>query len=137
MSSLDDRIFDQILETDDLTEAVEKPLHTHADLSKWLEERSNSTHVEIRHIPLEECKPWLYDEEQGCIRNEENTFFQIYGLKQYENNKCTCEQPIILQDEIGFLGHTYEVLSPAGKPCWRWSDAFHTAYRIHAKHTGG
>ena len=104
MSSLDDRIFDQILETDDLTEAVEKPLHTHADLSKWLEERSNSTHVEIRHIPLEECKPWLYDEEQGCIRNEENTFFQIYGLKQYENNKCTHEQPIILQDEIGFLG---------------------------------
>ena len=40
-------------------------------------------------------------------------------------------------DEIGFLGHTYKVLSPAGEPCWRWSDAFHTAYRIHAKHTGG
>ena len=40
-------------------------------------------------------------------------------------------------DEIGFLGHTNEVLSPAGEPCWRWSDAFHTAYRIHAKHTGG
>ena len=40
-------------------------------------------------------------------------------------------------DEIGFLGHTYEVLSPASEPCWRWSDAFHTAYRIHAKHTGG
>ena len=40
-------------------------------------------------------------------------------------------------DEIEFLGRTYEVLSPAGEPCWRWSDAFHTAYRIHAKHTGG
>ena len=40
-------------------------------------------------------------------------------------------------DEIGFLGHTYEVLSPSGEPCWRWSDAFHTAYRIHAKNTGG
>ena len=40
-------------------------------------------------------------------------------------------------DEIGFLGRTYEVLSPAGEPCWRWSDAFHTAYRIHAKNTGG
>ena len=40
-------------------------------------------------------------------------------------------------DEIKFLGHTYEVLSPAGEPCWRWSDAFHTAFRIHAKHTGG
>ena len=40
-------------------------------------------------------------------------------------------------DEIEFLGNTYEVLAPSGEPCWRWSDAFHTAYRIHAKHTGG
>ena len=40
-------------------------------------------------------------------------------------------------DEIEFLGHTYEVLSPNGEPAWRWSDAFHTAYRIHAKNTGG
>ena len=40
-------------------------------------------------------------------------------------------------DEIEFLGNTYEVLSPTGEPAWRWSDAFHTAYRIHAKHTGG
>ena len=40
-------------------------------------------------------------------------------------------------DEVEFLGHTYEVLAPSGEPCWRWSDAFHTAYRIHAKHTGG
>ena len=40
-------------------------------------------------------------------------------------------------DEIEFLGNTYEVLAPSGEPCWRWSDAFHTAYRIHAKNTGG
>lgn len=40
-------------------------------------------------------------------------------------------------DEIEFLGNTYEVLAPNGEPAWRWSDAFHTAYRIHAKHTGG
>ena len=40
-------------------------------------------------------------------------------------------------DEIEFLGSTYEVLAPSGEPCWRWSDAFHTAYRIHAKNTGG
>ncbi len=40
-------------------------------------------------------------------------------------------------DEVKFLGRTYEVLAPSGEPCWRWSDAFHTAYRIHAKHTGG
>ena len=40
-------------------------------------------------------------------------------------------------DEIEYIGNTYEVLAPNGEPAWRWSDAFHTAYRIHAKHTGG
>ena len=40
-------------------------------------------------------------------------------------------------DEVEFLGGTYEVLAPNGEPCWRWSDAFKTAYRIHAKNTGG
>lgn len=40
-------------------------------------------------------------------------------------------------DEIEFLGNTYEVLAPSGEPAWRWSDAFHTACRIHAKNTGG
>ena len=40
-------------------------------------------------------------------------------------------------DEIEFLGNTYEVLAPSGEPAWRWSDAFQTAYRIHAKNTGG
>ena len=39
-------------------------------------------------------------------------------------------------DEIEFLGSTYEVLAPSGESAWRWSDAFHTAYRIHAKNTG-
>ncbi len=104
MSTLDDRIFNQILDTDDIAEAVENPLHTYADLNDWLKERNDKTHVEIRHIALEDCKPWLYDEEHGCIRNEDNTFFQIWGLKQFTGEECTHEQPVIVQDEIGFLG---------------------------------
>ncbi|MBQ6140750.1 MAG: hypothetical protein IJI54_05630 [Kiritimatiellae bacterium] len=40
-------------------------------------------------------------------------------------------------DEIEFLGYTYEVLAPSGEPAWRWSDAYHTAYRIHTKDIGG
>ena len=30
----------------------------------------------------------------------------------------------------------YEVMAPAGEPCWRWSDAYHTMRRIHTKETG-
>ena len=40
-------------------------------------------------------------------------------------------------DEIRWNGCAYEVLSPAGEPAWRWSDTFHTAYRIHTKLIGG
>ena len=40
-------------------------------------------------------------------------------------------------DEIRWNGNTYEVLAPAGEPAWRWSDTFHTAYRIHTKHIAG
>lgn len=40
-------------------------------------------------------------------------------------------------DEITFLGDAYEVLAPNGEPAWRWSDTFHSAYRIHAKNIGG
>ena len=39
-------------------------------------------------------------------------------------------------DEIVFDGRVYEVLAPNGEPCWRWSDPFHVARRIHTKLTG-
>ena len=40
-------------------------------------------------------------------------------------------------DAIVFRGAEYEGLSPHGEPCWRWSDPYKTAYRIHTKHAGG
>ena len=40
-------------------------------------------------------------------------------------------------DAIVFRGAEYEVLSPNGEPCWRWSDPYKTAYRLHTKHAGG
>lgn len=39
-------------------------------------------------------------------------------------------------EEILFDGRCYEILAPNGEPCWRWSDPFHAARRIHAKLTG-
>ena len=40
-------------------------------------------------------------------------------------------------DEVSFDGRVYEVLAPNNEPCWRWSDPFRTARRIHSKLTGG
>lgn len=40
----------------------------------------------------------------GAIRNIQGTFFQIIGIRHIKNNGEISEQPIILQEEIGFLG---------------------------------
>ena len=65
----------------------------------WITERNANTAVEIHKIPLEKCAPWFYDPAEGCIRNENRSFFTIAGF-QGEG----FEQPIILQQEIGYLG---------------------------------
>ena len=40
-------------------------------------------------------------------------------------------------DIVNEDGREYEVLSPGGEPCWRWSDPQRTARRIHTKQIGG
>lgn len=82
----------------------EKPLHTLKEICDWIEQRRKNLKVNIAQISLEECSPWYYDSSQGCIKNPEENFFQIYGLQQINKNEIKFEQPIILQQEIGFLG---------------------------------
>ena len=36
-------------------------------------------------------------------------------------------------DAIVVDGHDYEVMDLGGEGCWRWSDEYRTALRIHAK----
>ena len=36
-------------------------------------------------------------------------------------------------DIIYYDGQEYQVLMIPGEPSWRWSDEFHTTYRIHTK----
>lgn len=70
-----------------------------SDILQWVNERNASTEVEISKIPLEECSSWFYDSTEGCIRNEGRSFFTITGLQG-----SNFDQPIIVQDEIGYLG---------------------------------
>lgn len=39
-------------------------------------------------------------------------------------------------DSIIWRNVRYDVLSPDGSPCWRWSDAYHVMKRIHTKESG-
>lgn len=60
--------------------------------------------VKIVKTELEESKSWFYNQANGSICNKDNSFFQIYGLRQEGNNIDIWEQPVIVQDEIGYLG---------------------------------
>lgn len=81
-----------------------KPMHSMEELKAWIQERNTGLYVDIKNISLTECVPWHYDDEDGSIRNEDGSFFSITGIRQYIDNRIVCEQPIIIQDEIGFLG---------------------------------
>lgn len=86
------------------TEDRQNSLHSTEDIFLWLEERKRNLEVRLEKIQLNECEPWYYDECSGMIRNTKGTFFQITGLRWSKHTGETVEQPIILQEEIGFLG---------------------------------
>ena len=79
-------------------------LHTDEELDKWIEECNKESCVNVKPIGLADCKMWFYDGSEGSIRNEKNVFFKIIGVQQREKDCDICEQPIIVQDEIGYLG---------------------------------
>lgn len=81
---------------------MEKKLY---DILSWIEARNQTTKVEINKINFTDCKGWFLDEKDGCIRNANNTFFQIAGLREMNpQGEVILEQPILLQSEIGYLG---------------------------------
>ena len=73
-------------------------------LLEKIADKNKTIHVSMKKIPLEKTSQWFYDKEAGEIRNESRSFFQIKGLQITENNKIISEQPVIIQDEIGYLG---------------------------------
>lgn len=72
------------------------------DILSWIKELNEKTLVNLTKVSMEECRGWGLN-SQGLIQNEAGTFFKIAGLR-FENNGEVVEQPILLQDEIGFLG---------------------------------
>ena len=74
---------------------------------KWIDILNDSLNVSIQKEFLEDSNFWFYDEEKGIITNKNNSFFHITGLREtYKLNgkEQRIEQPIIIQNEIGYLG---------------------------------
>lgn len=79
-------------------------VHSIKEIFEWIRDKNSSLQVEINKISLDESKFWFYDKNFGSIINKNKTFFSICGIQQYENGSLVVEQPIIIQNEIGFLG---------------------------------
>lgn len=74
------------------------------EITTWVAEKNASLKVKIEKNNLSDSGAWFYDETVGEIRNGNNSFFQIRGLQQYRDGGLVLEQPILIQDEIGYLG---------------------------------
>lgn len=74
------------------------------EILRWVEERNRNLRVEIRRIALADSKDWFYDVVSGQIVNQNRSFFQIGGLQELKGGEVFWEQPVLLQNEIGYLG---------------------------------
>ncbi|MDE6594289.1 MAG: NDP-hexose 2,3-dehydratase family protein [Oscillospiraceae bacterium] len=71
---------------------------------EWVDKRNKDLKVFITQNSLSDSDNWFYDEKTGEIRNKNNSFFQIRGLRQYKDGRTIFEQPVLIQSEIGYLG---------------------------------
>lgn len=74
------------------------------NIEDWIKEKNTNLNVSIVKNNLSDSTSWFYDKEKGEIRNQNNSFFQIRGLQQFKGNEMILEQPVLIQNEIGYLG---------------------------------
>ncbi len=81
-----------------------KGINSIDNILDWVDEKNKNTQVLIDKISFDACNQWFYDDKTGKIVNKNSSFFSITGLKIKNDDKIVVSQPIIIQDEIGFLG---------------------------------
>lgn len=74
------------------------------EVMEWIDCRKRTVEVDIRKISFDKCEGWFLADEEGAIRNDAGTFFKIAGLRFGDGSGGLVEQPILLQNEIGYLG---------------------------------
>lgn len=81
------------------------PFNSTEEILEWVAEKNKNTSVQIKKKKYDYSgEDWHYDSLLGEIRNKSGSFFQIKGLQKFEDGKIIHEQPIIVQNEIGYLG---------------------------------
>lgn len=82
---------------------TDNPFNSTDEILEWVKRKNDSTNVTINKIPYKYDGFWFYDKNSGEIKNRNNSFFQIKGLVKH-SSEGKVEQPIIIQNEIGYLG---------------------------------
>ena len=85
---------------------VKGNVNTNDEILKWVRYRNEKVKVRIdkTEFPKDNNGFWFYDRQEGCIRNKNHSFFTIQGYQQINEGNIILEQPIIMQNEIGYLG---------------------------------
>ena len=74
------------------------------DILDWITKLNSEIYVSMHKNRLEDSDFWFYDEAAGEIVNKNRSFFRITGMQRIAGGEVIEEQPIIIQDEIGYLG---------------------------------
>lgn len=74
------------------------------DVIAWIQKLNKETYVDIKECNISDSTFWFYDDYNGEILNRKRSFFSIKGMRNFVDDKFICEQPVILQPEIGYLG---------------------------------
>ncbi len=84
---------------------TENTINSTDDILKWIARKNESVKVNIKKTKYDYTGGnWHYDKTFGGICNKTRTFFQIKGLQILNDKQEIKEQPIIIQNEIGYLG---------------------------------
>ena len=76
-------------------------VNSQKDIFDWIDNINSKTLVTIKPSPIGSNTYWFL--ENGVIRNRKKSFFEISGIRE-NDGKHIHEQPIIIQNEIGYLG---------------------------------
>lgn len=82
----------------------ESAVNSTQEILSWVAQMNETVSVEIKKSTMENDGFWFYDQDEGQIRNRNRSFFSITGLRKKLPDGTPVEQPIILQEEIGYLG---------------------------------
>ena len=74
------------------------------EVIEWIQKLNKETYVEIRECNISDSTFWFYDDYNGEILNRKRSFFSVKGMRNFVDDKFVCEQPVIIQPEIGYLG---------------------------------